>query len=1051
MLDRFSSPSLEQLAKNLKDGSFLLERSFQAPLALIAALIQKKQKRPVVIITANQREDNLFQNLSFFTTPIELPAWETFPSEEIPPSADILGKRFEALRVLSQEKAPLVLTTLAAFNQKIIPKEELKKHLETWKTGDQIPFDLCPDLLRELSYERVPLVTDKGQFAIRGGIIDVFPVAAKEPYRIEFFDDEIETIRTFDPIGQKTTGKAAELFLSSANELALLKKAPHLVHLCDYFEEPPLLIWEDLLTLEDALVSLKKMPGFQSVFFEELIPFFQKHRNVTHLFCCEDSIDRLSENASLGSKEVSFEIFDHSFLATRLQNPFRRIDLFEEIQDPNLSFHFIHSTEKEKGLFAEKLPLPKNTSFEEGYLSEGFAIGPHLFVPISEITHQKKTRRQEWRSVSHTPPSDFHELTPGDLVVHFHSGISRYLGMEEQANHLGKKTEFLVLEYADKAKLFVPLSQSYLLSRYVGSESEVPSLSQLGSKKWQKTRLQAQSQIVGYAQDLLQLYAKREAFGGFQYAEDSDLMQQFEESFPYPITKDQALAIEAIKKDMLSEKVMERLICGDVGYGKTEVAMRAAFKAVVDGGKQVALLVPTTLLAMQHYETFSERMKNFPVKVGLISRFQKPKEIRIVLEEVEEGRLDILIGTHRLLSKDLTFQNLGLIIIDEEQRFGVRAKEKLKNLSVSSDYLALSATPIPRTLYLSLVEAKNMSVINTPPQDRLPIKTVIAKSEDALIQNACLREFARGGQVFFIHNRVETIYEKAKKIHQLIPEARIAVVHGQLDATEIDTIFHRFKNQEIDCLFATTILESGIDVPNANTILIDRADTYGLSDLYQLKGRVGRWNRTAYAYFLIPHHELSEVARKRLHALVEAGAYGGGMKVAMRDLEIRGAGDFLGTHQSGHISSIGFHLYCKLLKKAIAALKKNTAISFLETKIEGSFDARLPSSYIPEVSLRLEIYHRLGEVTTFEEIEEVFEELKDRFGELPPEAIWLYHISRIRTFASEHQIQTIKLEKRTFSIEKGTLKKSALLAEPIRQDPSFLEHYLLNQIPLMLT
>jgi transcription-repair coupling factor (superfamily II helicase) len=501
---------------------------------------------------------------------------------------------------------------------------------------------------------------------------------------------------------------------------------------------------------------------------------------------------------------------------------------------------------------------------------------------------------------------------------------------------------------------------------------------------------------------------------------------------------------------MLSEKPMDRLVCGDVGYGKTEVAMRAAFKAAVDGKKQVAVLVPTTVLAVQHFENFTSRMSGFPIRVGVVSRFHSPKEVKETLAKVKMGEIDILIGTHRILSVDVKFKELGLIIIDEEQRFGVKAKEHLKVFKANADCLTLSATPIPRTLYMSLVHARDMSIINTPPQDRLPVKTIIAETEPELIQNAILREHARGGQVFYIHNRVESIYNRAEQIQKLVPAAKIGVVHGQMDPDSVDEIFHRFKCGELNILFATTIIENGIDIPNANTILIDRADTYGLADLYQLRGRVGRWNRAAYAYFLVPKNvRLSEPASKRLNALVEAGGYGGGMKVAMRDLEIRGAGDILGLQQSGQVSAIGFHLYCKMLKRAIDALKKQQPISFNDTKMEFSFDARLPEDYINEVSLRMELYYRLGEASTYAEIDELLAELKDRFGEPPDQVIWLYHMTRLRAFAAANHFSLLKFSGLSFIAEqqlgKQTKQQTILLPKKF-QKPRELEEYATAQL-----
>ncbi|HSX26652.1 MAG TPA: transcription-repair coupling factor [Chlamydiales bacterium] len=1050
MLSEFrKSPSLVSFEK--EDRSLLIENLWEVPKALLAALISKAKNRSVLLITGGTREDRLFDNLSYFAPelPVEFPAWETLPGEEIPPSPDIIGKRFEALHALIHKKGPsILLCPLPSLLLKVLPKDAAKPLLHKWKRKMTLSFDKLPELLTSLGYARVPVVSDKGEFALRGGILDLFPVASTDPYRIDFFGDEIEEIRTFDPVGQKSLAKVNELFISPAKELPLLQKAARLVNICDYLGEDPIIFWDDLSAIEDTYVNLKNMPGAKSMFFYKLEELLKRWEKETQIFCTASNIEELSE-VEKKKDHVIFEAFGHSFKAHRFFHRFFPID---EI-DPDVPTLFLNANETEEEEMKKLLPkVPPKARFERGFLTSGFVLGdlPLAVIPNSEITHRSRIRRQKWRNTYQSPAAEFHELTPGDLVVHFHSGIGRYRGMEKHANHLGQETEFLSLEYADESKLFVPLSQAYLVSRYIGSREEPPSLSQLGGKRWQATRLHAQSQIVGYANDLLQLYAERTIQGGFHYPPDGELMCQFERDFPYTETQDQLLAIQAIKEDMTSPKPMDRLICGDVGYGKTEVAMRAAFKAVVDGGKQVAVLVPTTVLAMQHFDTFSQRMSGFPVQIGVVSRFRTAKETRETLEKVRKGQIDILIGTHRLLSEDVAFKDLGLLIVDEEQRFGVKAKEHLKKMKVGVDALSLSATPIPRTLYMSLVHARDMSLIHTPPQDRLPVKTIIAETDVELIQNSLLRELSRGGQAFYIHNRVESIYARAEAIQKLVPALRVGVVHGQMDTDDVDSIFHRFKQGELDILFATTIIENGIDIPNANTILIDRADTYGLADLYQLRGRVGRWNRAAYAYFLVPKNaRLSEPSRKRLNALVEAGGYGGGMKIAMRDLEIRGAGDILGLQQSGQVSAIGFHLYCKLLKRAIDALKKKAPITFNETKLETLFDARLPEDYINEVSLRMEIYYRLGESTTSAEIDELLSELQDRFGPPPLPVVWLYHLTRLRAFATANNFTLLKFNHLSFIAEQQQgkqLARQTLLLPKKAQSPKELEAYVLAQL-----
>ena len=713
------------------------------------------------------------------------------------------------------------------------------------------------------------------------------------------------------------------------------------------------------------------------------------------------------------------------------------MDHFDDLLLKGLEIKILYSADSEKKhileLFLEK--NIKDIKFEKGFLTSGFIILDLslCIISYSDITRRHVIRRQKWRSSYHTPSAEFHHLKIGDLAVHYHSGIGKYLGVEKHTNHLGDKTEFLILEYANKSKLFVPMSQAHLVSRYIGSKDESPLITEIGSKKWQKTKLNAQKQIVGYASDLLNLQAERKIEGGFQYPKDSEETQIFDMDFPYIETTDQLNAIKELKEDMTSTKPMDRLICGDVGYGKTEVAMRAAFKAVLDGKKQVAILVPTTVLALQHYETFKDRMSSFPVIVEVVSRFNKAKKNKHIIEEVKKGNVDILIGTHRLLSKDVSFKDLGLIVIDEEQRFGVRAKEHLKKFKKGVDTLTLSATPIPRTLYMSIINVKDMSIINTPPQDRLPIKTILSENEDEVIKNAILRELSRQGQVFFIHNRVESIHKRAEHVKTLLPTCKIAVVHGQMCSDAIDTIFHQFKSGEVDILFATTIVENGIDIPNANTIIIDRADCFGLSDLYQLRGRVGRWNRAAYAYFITPkRREISEVSRKRLTALLEAPIFGGGMKIAMRDLEIRGAGDILGIKQSGFISNIGFHLYCKLLKKAVESIKNKKPASFLETKMEFSYPASLPDDYINEPNLRMEIYYRLGEASTNTEIDNILEEMIDRFGKAPKPVLWLIALSKVRIFSNQNNFTYLKFTAFFLKAERQLKKKktSITLALP---------------------
>lgn len=1048
------SPSLDQFrGVAQKEPSILIEGLWDAPKAALLKIIQEATEKNVIVIASEIRESKLLDDAPYFGIKkiFDFPSWETLPGEEIAPSPDIVGKRLEILHTLLQKGGPhLLVCPLQAILQKVASPETLKPVCYHWKKGTEISFNALPEILSSLGFRRSSVVVDKGEYALRGGILDIFPLSSFDPYRIDFFGDSIEGIRTFDPVGQKSTGKANSIFLSPALELDLLKKEKNPATLFDYLGPDTVVIFDDLLALEDKYIALKKGVSRYFMSFEELLKKIK-----FSIYWTKEKIEDLSEvhiekktgRAFYSGKDplqpLSFDIFDQKIAAKRWRHPFEPLPSLS----PSLDVRYICSSDVEEKALKEKIPIPPHAKFERGYLSSGFALADSTvaLIPMTELTHRTKIRRQKWRTTYHTPASEFHELIPGDLVVHFHHGIARFLGIEKQKNNVGAETEFLALEYAENSKLFVPISQSYLVSRYIGAKEEVPTLHALGSKSWQRSKSHAQQAIVGYAEKLLRINAERSIQGGFVFPEDTQESLNFENEFPYTETEDQLSAIAAIKDDMASKKAMDRLICGDVGYGKTEVAMRAAFKAAYEGKKQVAVLVPTTVLALQHFETFSDRMSSFPIIIRSVSRFHSPKEVKETLALVSEGKVDILIGTHRLISKDVVFKDLGLIIIDEEQRFGVRAKEHLKTLKTGVDCLTLTATPIPRTLYLSLIGAKDISVINTPPQDRLPIKTIISERDAPLVQNALLRELSRDGQAFFIHNRVETIFQVAEELQKLLPEARVVTGHGQMSSEEIDSVFHTFKKGEADILVSTTIIENGIDIPNANTILIDRADQFGLADLYQLRGRVGRWNRPAYAYFLIPKgRTLPELARKRLYALVETGGYGGGMKIAMRDLEIRGAGDILGTQQSGQIAAIGFHLYCKLLKRTIDALKKECNPSFTETKMEFSYDARLPEHYIPEVSLRLEIYHRLGDATSLEEVDAILAELQDRFGNYPPQVIWLYHLTRIRTLAAQKQISLLKFNTHTLTIEHPKGKK--VLTLPHFKKPADLEAFIFSAL-----
>jgi len=1061
-----NSTKLQELHTAFQNGdSVLIEGLWNAPKALITAIAQKATGKHIVILTGGSLEEAaLYHDFPVFTNRpiVDFPAWETLPTENVPPSPDIVGERYQVLENIIQSDEPhIIITSLQACLQKLIDSDAFCSLHLSLKVGDTHPFDAVINQLKSMGYVRTPVASDKGEYAVRGGIIDIFPVSSPDPHRIEFFGDDIDSIRIYDPIGQKTVRKVDHFSITPAQELEFLEKHPKLSTIFDYLGPKTLVVFDDLLALEDRYANIVNMLGTKTHLFCTWDEFLTQQKSFQKIYLTTKPIEELTQVKILDKvtnvysdkapmHAVSFEMFQANLSAKRWNHPFLNINdyLFaeEELSGEEMlqglaereggKFHLLCATELEesnlhKKILESQITLPEGTNFQLGYLSHGFAVVDieHAILPYTEISHRYKIRRQKLRSTYHTVPSQAYELNAGDHIVHFNHGVGKYLGLEKRPDNTGVVKEFFLLEYAKESKLFVPLNQAHLLTKYIGATGEVPALHTIGSGRWLRTREKTQQAIICYASELLDHYAKREMHGGFEYDKDSEDTKAFEEDFPFVETADQLEAVAGVKSDMCSKKPMDRLVCGDVGYGKTEVAMRAAFKAVVDGGKQVAILVPTTVLALQHYENFCERMANFPINIGVLSRFVKAKDKKETLKGVQSGLVDILIGTHRIVSGDVKFKNLGLIVIDEEQRFGVKVKEQLKSVKIGVDCLTLSATPIPRTLYMSLIGARDMSVINTPPQDRLPIKTVITEYNEKTIKNALLRELARDGQSYVIHNRVDTIYELASRIKKMVPQARVVIGHGQMSANELDTVFHAFKSGEADILVATTIVENGIDIPNANTILIDHADHFGLADLYQLRGRVGRWNRRAYAYFLVKNlHTLPEISRQRLNALAETSGYGGGMKIAMRDLEIRGAGDILGYEQSGNVSSIGFHLYCKMLKRTIKTMQGKLSAGLTEAKIDSNIDARIPETYVNEVSLRMEFYQRLGEAVSWDEVNDIWEELYDRFGKPPEQALRLYHLTRIRIFAAQKGITSVKIEKLSVTAEnnEGNLKKALL-------------------------
>ena len=944
---------------------------------------------------------------------------------------------------------------------------------------------LVQTLVEEFGYDAEALCEYPGQVATRGGLVDIYPCDASQPYRLDFFGDTLESIRTFDPSSQRSEDTVTALTIPAADTVQSSNQGSDgqfVNYLEDgpvawIFEEPAQLVREHPLRFEKVNASSGRAGNFEHV-------FLRRAR-------CADL--RLGI-CSMDTKPKFFDGAHRIELATEPTANYRSYgnliepgtDRFETEQASRARFEgviadwatkqgraiwFVVKNESEadaiKNRLSENLLLAGlNPQYLYGALGSGFVCDndpPWLPLKADEtsdgialITGDEYFGRQSrklHRTRERARPTlsqvdkllDFNELIDGDPLVHLQHGVCLFRGLCKLEVQSGKK-EMISVEFADKITVHVPLNESHLLTRYVGLTKSRPKLDKVGSAIWDKKRKEAEVATLDYAAELLRLHAKRSQHDGYAFPADHPWQTSFEQAFPYTETPDQLSAIKATKADMEAERPMDRLICGDVGFGKTEVAIRAAFKAVLSG-KQVAVLAPTTVLCQQHFNTFLERMAQYPIIVDTVSRFRSAKQCKKILAQLVEGRIDIIVGTHRLLSKDVHFQDLGLLIIDEEQRFGVRQKERIKQISMGVDILTLSATPIPRTLYMALAGARAMSVIETPPADRKPIETIVKSYSPDLVKSAIQAETDRGGQVFYLHNRVATIEGVASVIREMHPKLRVAVGHGQMEKDQLEKIMTQFVAREFDVLVCTTIIESGIDIPNCNTLIIDGADRFGLAQLYQIRGRVGRFNRQAYAYLLLHRHtSLVDRAQKRLHTLKQHNQIGAGFRIAMRDLELRGAGNLLGAQQSGHIAGVGFELYCQLLKQSVARLKgepgadriraevrldfvatgeggsrsRNTSGTFSFAAIKESeyrnrsdqlIEAALPAEYIAEPHLRIDLYRRLALASDGTTIREIAEELTDRFGELPEPAKALIEISHIRILAEEAGVRRVETEK----------------------------------------
>jgi len=1060
-LDRI--PGFDAVFQEIKSGNKSVSVSglVGSSRTLLAAWLFKKFSRPILYISPDQESSE--KALTDFKTYLGdraadlYPSWEIQPYEIRAPHAENIGDRLKILYDLQYGRKSVACAPATALIEPTIEKKDLLNLAFEIKRGDSIePNRLAGRLLR-MGFVRRPMVEQLGDFAVRGGIIDIFPATAPEPVRIELFGDEVDSLRSFSVLTQRS--------LSQIDSTVILPLRETLVDSGVVETAGELLPQEKAVALHQALGPNHAFDGlefFRQLFTEDkssIVDFLGEEAVVIKddFSSIKNEIESVLEKAAdryddrsdypFGSPDEIFISCDR--LINHLQNR-TNIDLLGLLKTETNAIN-IRSTPQEPfgshiKIFTEKL----NGYREQGYssiifcdgenqktrlaellydydieipmensrISSGFGL-PDIklwFLTDHEIFARTRPRRKIRRFKEGIALSSYQSLQPGDFVVHIDYGIGKYKGLKTLTVD-GRRRDCLLIFYAGDDKVYVPIEEFSRVQKFAGKDGK-PTLSRLGTGAWEKTKARARKGIMDMARDLIALYARRQVLGGFAHKKDTPWLMELEASFEYEETPDQLAAINDIKADMEKSAPMDRLICGDVGYGKTEVAIRAAFKAV-ESGKQVAVLVPTTILAQQHLTTFRERLAAFPVKIELLSRFRSPGQSKLVKEGMKNGTVDIVIGTHKLLQKDIEFKDLGLLVVDEEQRFGVAHKEKIRKLRSQVDTLTLTATPIPRTLQLSLLGARDMSIINTPPKDRLPIVTEVSLFSEKAIIDAINRELIRGGQIFFVHNRVESIYAIFRYLKKLMPAAGIVVGHGQMPERQLERVMIDFIDKKYQVLLATTIIESGLDMPSVNTIVIDRADKLGLAQLYQLRGRVGRSSRRAYAHLLVPPLKLmKEKARKRLRAIEEFTELGSGFHLAMRDLEIRGAGNILGAQQHGFIEEIGFDLYCRLVEEAIAELKqKEPPRKKIEIRIQTDLELFIPDSYIDEPDLRVEIYRNIAEIDDFESLESLSDEIIDRYGKYPKAVEDLLDLAASRILLSELGAQRLALKNGDLLIE----------------------------------
>lgn len=1059
--------------------------------AVLMAAIWEEKEKPLVVFTNNLHQANqLYGDLSVFIEEDQLFIYnvnDMIHTQLSVASPEEEAERIETLEFLLSDEKGIVIIPLAGARRLLPPKKLYEDSRINITINSDIELEELMNQLVAIGYEREQIVARPGEFSVRGGIIDIYPLTESYPVRIELFDVEVDSIRYFDAESQRSIKQIEEIKISPVTEMVLpvsdrakvkerMEKAYEKTLLTTEDEEVKSAIMNHILPVIDALGEDElsdEMNLYRDFLYEEqtsildylpeeaLIIYDEYPRMVENnqrleadefewiessskagrvLEGQQFSIDFLSTQEKLTQARIYFSMFEkgmtgisltsvHHFHYRQMQKFFSQLPMIKtEVEAwEKRGFTQLIMTENQERAKQVKESLANNgisaeikdnqMPLEEGEvqildytLRLGFELIEEKIAVITEhelFNRVAKKRRRQLNITNAERIKNHNELDPGDYVVHVNHGIGKYVGLET-VEIKGIHQDYLSIEYQKNDRVLIPVNQLDLIQKYVSAEGKSPRLHKLGGTKWAKTKSRVQKQVEDIADELIELYAERESRRGFAFSENDSYYREFEDAFPYTETPDQLQSIKEVSKSMEDIKPMDRLIVGDVGYGKTEVAMRAAFKAVQDG-KQVAFLVPTTVLAQQHYESFIERFIDFPVKIEMLSRFRTKKQTDEILAALRKGEIDIVIGTHRILSKDIVFQDLGLLVVDEEQRFGVKHKERIKQLKKDVDVLTLTATPIPRTLHMSLVGARDLSVIETPPANRYPVQTYVMEMNPFVIQEAIEREMARDGQVFFLHNRVETIEKRVEDIQNIVPDARVTYIHGRLTENQLENILFQFIQGEYDVLVTTTIIETGIDMPNVNTLLVENADHLGLSQLYQLRGRVGRSNRIAYAYFMHEANKmLTEESEKRLQAIKDFTELGSGFKIAMRDLAIRGAGNLLGQQQHGFIDSVGFDLYSQMLEDAVAQKQGKEKGPKITVEINLDVNAYIPSSYISDERQKIEFYKRIRSLSDREEYEELQDDFIDRFGDYPQEVDDLLAIGLMKHYAEACQIEKIE-------------------------------------------